>query len=959
MANDDLTVKVDANTNSYDAAILRAQQSTFRYETSLKSLESELMKLEKQLDDDVAAALQRQHDAMTKVGRGAFVFGAAVAAGLGLAVNEAIKWESAWTGVTKTVDGSAPQMEALEQDLRNLATTLPATHEEIAAVAEAAGQLGIKREAIIGFTKTMIDLSETTNLTAEQAATDMARFANIMQTPQDQVDRLGAALVALGNDGASTEAEILSMATRIAGAGAQLGLTEGEVMAIANALSSVGVEAEAGGSAISQVMKGIQLEVSTGGDRLEGFARVAGMSAKEFAAAWREDPAAALNAFVTGLGRIKAEGGDTIKTLADLEVTQIRQSDALLRLAGAGDLLGESLELGNRAWEENSALVEEAEKRYATTEAQVAIARNTLRDTAIDVGNVLVPAVAAVVDVTADMLRAWQDLPGPLRTGAVLMAGLAAAVGIFGGAALIAIPKIAAFQAAVAGLEAGALRRAGTGLIGLGRFLAGPWGLAIAGGIAALSLFAAKHGEAARDVDALKATLDAQTGALTENSAEWVIKKLSDEGAFDAARTLGIELGTLTDAALGNADAIETVTGAYRENYDELLARKAAGEDISATAIEEAKASKLLADAIGNTNGVVAEGVRQFEEEQEAKAGSVEASKAAAGAQDGATEAWQGGAEAAGELTEEVKSLGEQLAELSENFLNQREAGRAVRGTLRDIRGALKDYREEHGSLQGAFKDGTASGDEFAGMLDDLAEDYLRQIETTEKLTGSQRQTMGAYREARASLHDVATQLGMTDKEARTYIDTILGTPKEARTKFQAETGQALADARALKQALDEAARDRQARIDITLAYHGGNRPRGLQEADGGIVQAYADGGFSTTGSFVHRVPQMRQGGGTVQWNEPETGWEAYISGKPGMRDRNREVWTEAGRRLGLLETATHEGGGGRTVVVREVERMPGQVVLEVPGMGRLIANVTQRQIAAADDFDRRLDDRD
>lgn len=957
--SDDLNVKVDATTTGYEAAILRAQQSTFRYETSLKSLESELMKLEKQLDDDVAAALQRQHDAMTKTGQGAFIFGVAVAAGLGLAANEAIKWESAWAGVTKTVDGSAPQMAMLEDELRNLATTLPATHEEIAAVAEAAGQLGIKREAIVGFTKTMIDLSETTNLTADQAATDMARFANIMQTPQDQVDRLGASLVALGNDGASTEAEILSMATRIAGAGAQLELTEGEVLAIANALSSVGVEAEAGGTAISTTMKKIQSVVSDGGQELEDFARVAGMSAEDFATLWREDAASALDAFVTGLGRVKTEGGDTIGVLSDLGITQVRQSDALLRLAGAGDLLTGSLELGNRAWQENSALVEEAAKRYETTEAKVQIARNALRDTAIDVGNVLIPAVAAVADVVGDMLRTWQDLPGPLRTATVVLAGAAAAVGIFGGAALIAIPKIAAFQVAVAGLEAGALRRLGTGLIGLGRFMMGPWGLAMAAGVAVLGIFAAKHGDAAREVDALRATLDEQTGALTENSVEWATKRLSESDAVDAARTLGLNLGTVVDAMLGEADAIAAVNAAYAENYEITLAMAAAGDPVTDSARDRAAATAQLTNLIGETNEIVDKGAQKWQLDQEVKAGSAVATRDAADAQEGATGAWEDGAAAAGELTEEVKTLGEQLGELSETFLNQREAGRAVRGSLREIRDALKEYRKEHGDLSGAFKDGTKSGDDFAAMLDDLATDYQRQIETTEQLTGSERKTMQAYRESRQSLIEVATQLGMTKAEAKEYADQVLGTPAMVKTLFDAQTGQAETDAIRLRERLEEAARDRQARIDITVQYHGGNVPRGLQEADGGIVQAYADGGFSASGTYVHRVPQLRQGGGTVQWNEPETGWEAYISGKPGMLARNRDVWTEAGRRLGLLESIGSGGGGTTTVLERVVETMPGQVVLEIPGMGRLIANVTRSQITAADDFERRLDDRD
>lgn len=72
----------------------------------------------------------------------------------------------------------------LEKGLRNLATQLPGSHQEIANVAEAAGQLGIKTENVVSFTKTMIDMGESTNMSAETAATSLARFANITQMSQ-------------------------------------------------------------------------------------------------------------------------------------------------------------------------------------------------------------------------------------------------------------------------------------------------------------------------------------------------------------------------------------------------------------------------------------------------------------------------------------------------------------------------------------------------------------------------------------------------------------------------------------------------------------------------------------------------------------------------------------------------------------------------------------------------------
>lgn len=77
---------------------------------------------------------------------------------------------------------------------------MPASHQEIAGVAEAAGQLGIKTENVVSFTKTMIDMGESTNMSAETAATSLARLANITKLPQDQFSNLGASIVDLGKN---------------------------------------------------------------------------------------------------------------------------------------------------------------------------------------------------------------------------------------------------------------------------------------------------------------------------------------------------------------------------------------------------------------------------------------------------------------------------------------------------------------------------------------------------------------------------------------------------------------------------------------------------------------------------------------------------------------------------------------------------------------------------------------
>ena len=178
--------------------------------------------------------------------------------GVGIASGKvAADFETAMTGVAKTTDLTAQEFSEMEDAILEMTRVIPASATEIAGVAEAAGQLGIEKENILGFTETMVNLGVATNITAEEAATSLARLANITGMPQTEFDKLGSVIVELGNNLATTESEIVDMGLRLAGTASQVGFTEAEIMALAGAMSSVGISAEAGGTAMSTVMQKI------------------------------------------------------------------------------------------------------------------------------------------------------------------------------------------------------------------------------------------------------------------------------------------------------------------------------------------------------------------------------------------------------------------------------------------------------------------------------------------------------------------------------------------------------------------------------------------------------------------------------------------------------------------------------------------------------------------------------
>ena len=384
-----------------------------------------------------------------------------------VALRSSIQFEDAMAGVAKTVDESAEVIAGLGDEFKNLSEQIPVAAVELANIGEAAGQLGIKTANILKFSRVMADLGVATNLTSTEAAKDLARLANITQMPQDAFDRLGSVVVELGNNLATTEQEIVSMGLRLAGAGTQLGLTEAQILALGGALSSVGIEAEAGGTAFSKVMAEMAIAAGEGGKKLEQFGQIAGMTGAEFAKAFEEDAAEALVTFIEGIGRLSAEGVNVFQVLESVEFGNIRVRDALLRASSAGDLMRRSLDLGSQAWRENTALTIEAEKFYATLGNQLKIAWNEVVNMAAEVGDELKPAMLALIDVSKpvlrtlrDMIRGFSELPPFVQASAIGLAGLTAAAG----PAVVVLGQLAIAVGALRGAAAlGGLAKMGRG----------------------------------------------------------------------------------------------------------------------------------------------------------------------------------------------------------------------------------------------------------------------------------------------------------------------------------------------------------------------------------------------------------------------------------------------------------------------------------------------------------------
>lgn len=495
-------------------------------------------------ENNINTSMASMTNATQTLGIAFTAIGAAIVAPMALGAKAAIDFESAFAGVRKTVDASEAEFAVMREQFTALSLEIPVTANELMKIGEAAGQLGIRKENILGFTRTIADLGIATNLAGEEGATMLAQFANITQMDQSQFSNLGSTIVALGNAGASTEKDIATMGLRLAGAGQISKMSTGDILGIANALASVGIEAEAGGTAFSKLIIEMKASTETGGAQLTRFAEVAGMSADQFKQKFEVDAAGALVAFVQGLKRMDDSGGSVIQTLDAMGITEVRMRDALLRSSSAADMFTGSIELGNKAFKENTALAEEATKRYATTASQIEIMKNNFTALAVTVGEALIPPIKGFLDIlmpTIQSMGEWAKQHPDLTKYIVLTGAAIGGMSLALGVLLLAVKPIVttvgalhtlwlvgpAIMAAVSSGFTVITTAAGTVASGIGGIMsagallaAAPWILgigAIAIALGAIVVSAYKTKQAYDDLAVTQTNLDAKEKQYIES----------------------------------------------------------------------------------------------------------------------------------------------------------------------------------------------------------------------------------------------------------------------------------------------------------------------------------------------------------------------------------------------------------------------------------------------------------
>lgn len=861
MVNRDVKVTLTAQAQGYIAEMEKAARAT-------RETGSE------------AEKLGQQSQAFTLMGQAAMAMGAAAAVGVGLAVAKWAAFDQAMSNVQAATHEGETAMQKLSQAALDAGARTVFSAEESANAIEELAKAGVSTGDILGGALDgALDLAAAGGLGVAQAA--------------------GIAATALKTF--NLEGTDMAHVADLLAAGA--GKAMGDVTDLSAALNQSAMVANATGLSIEETTAGLATFASQGllgsdaGTSFKSMLQSLTPTSGKAADTMKELGISAYDSQGNFVGL--AEFAGQLKTsLSDLTVEQ--QQSALKTIFGsdairAATVLYSEGEEGIREWtdavNDQGYAAETARARLDNLKGDLEALGGALDTALIQTGSGANEVLREMVQWVTGAVDAYNDLPAPLQSVTLGVGVLAAGVGLLGGGLLLAVPQFAAFKTALETLNISAERASGA-LLGVGRFLTGPWGIALMAAAGVTAVLVGEKQKLSGLSRELADTLDAETGAVTENSTAWAANQLQQEGVLSAAKRLGIGADDITQAWLGNADALNVV--------NERLGKFKNDADFRMENADWKGWSDDLADvgyALDGSNKMLSEAKNRHDELAEATAGSAEAANDAAGATGGQADALallEGAAEDTGQavadLADEIRGFG------SEQF---------------DVERASISFNESLDNLQSNLESGTASLDVTteAGRTtgNELLNTAARANElaaATAAVGGSTEAIQGVLDVGRQRIIDTRMALGETAEQAQAYADRLIATPPAIATQVHLNgVDEAIQKLTVMDQWMNLVAQGRTAEIYMKTTYEQVQVPMKAPKSANGNLFEFANGGGLETGIYSGGPPITR-------FAEPETVWEAFISGKPDQRDRNRQIWMETGDRLGM------SGAGQSTVYV-------------------------------------------
>lgn len=822
--------------------------------------------------------LGQKKEALDGLGRSSIAFGAVAAAAVGLAVAKYAEFDAAMSSVQAATHASTSEMNQLRDAAIDAGAKTVFTATEAANAIEELSKAGVETTDILGGGLSgALDLASAGELKVADAAQIAATAMTQFNLKGNEVPHV-ADLLAAGAGKAQGSVEDLSQALNQGGlVASQAGFSIDETTGTLAAFASAGLLGSDAGTSLKTAIIALQ----NPSEKARGIMKQYGIDVYDSSGK------------MLSFGGIAAQLEDKLGSLSDEQrnaaLAQIFGNDAVR----AANVLYNEGASGIAEWtgkvNDNGYAAETARLKLDNLKGDVEKLGGAFDTALIQSGSAANGSLRQLVQTATFLVDGINELPQPVLAAGVAVTALAAGVGLVGGGALIAVPKIAALKVQLATMGVsmrGAAASAGVVGLALGA-------LTFAVG-SAFSVIAKQKSNA----EAFTETLDEQTGAITKYSRAAVIKQLSDEGLFDSAKKAGVSQKDLTDAVLQGGDA-----------YEAMKDKLGGGSQLAANAL----GFNLLTGKANNAR-LALDGVRgSVEQGKEAFDNASAANDEAGDTAQTVAEQYQAEAATVSDLSSELEQLVEQFNEA--NGVNQ-DAISANASYQEALAGLADQVAEQRKSTEGyttSLDENTAIGASNASMLSDLADkaqtSAKAQFDVDQSTMGAKAASekyAGTLAAQRQKFIESATAAGFNAGEVKKLADRVFQLPSEKQIKILADTNKAQADLNAFITNNDGRVITVRQQL-ITEAIKSGAAPgaaKAAYNAHGAVMDFYADGGLEES-----HVAQIAAAGTMRVWAEPETGGEAYIPLATSKRTRSLAIWEETGRRLQAFADGDVRGG--------------------------------------------------
>lgn len=768
--------------------------------------------------------LAQKKEAFDVLGRSLLAVGTIAGVAVGLAVAKFIEFDQAMSNVQAATKESAENMDLLRNAALDAGARTVFSATEAANAIEELGKAGVSTQDILnGGLDGALDLAAAGGLGVAEAA--------------------GIAAVALKTF--NLNGEDMSHVADLLAAGA--GKAMGDVTDLASALNQSALVAKSAGLSIEETTAGLAAFASAGllgsdaGTSFKSMLQRLTPQSNEAKTKMQELGISAYDAQGNFIGLSKFAGNlqDSLKSLTP------EQRNAALAVIFGSDAVRAANVLyneGAKGIEDWTAAVDD--QGYASEQAAMRLdnlagdieALGGAFDTAlIQTGSGANDVLRDMVQMVTAVVEAYGNLPAPVQGGVLAVGALVAVVGLAGGAFLLAVPKVVEFRLALAtlGVEMPKTAAAARGVMGV---LGGPWGLAITGALIGLGLLSAAAAENAARVEAFAGTLDSASGKITDSTRDMVKANLAAQqsflwmnngSAYDAAEKLGLSLDTVTDAALGNADALQEVS---KQTLISKMSNAELADALERTGLntyEYESAAKLLNDTVKGSAGSIED--------------ATEAAKQKQKADEGATEATKDQAQSLEELAGVANDTNEAISDLADEIRNFGSAQFDVEDSTIALYDAFDSLKANLDAGAGSLDVTTAAGRETRTAMLDVARAANDNAAAIAAVGGTTDQIAGALNAGRQRIIDSRIALGDTAEAAQAYADKLIATPTAVTTAVTLTgTDAAVANLERVKSAI----RDVINLIASTPVLGGSSKVSG-----DGSMGSFAYGGYTGPGS--------------------------------------------------------------------------------------------------------------